>query len=173
MRKKIRNIDFTILDWIQSKCRCRTMDCIMPKVTMLADKGIMWILLALAMTAYKPLRYCGVMLITGLLSGVIIGNVIIKNLVARDRPCWINERSDMLISIPPDYSFPSGHTLASIISSVILMDSVKSLGILAVVISAGIAFSRMYLYVHFPSDILGGTILGIFISYLVIDFIPH
>ena len=106
-------------------------------------------------------------MLAGMLTGLIIGNLILKNLVARERPCWIDSDILMLISIPEDYSFPSGHTLASTISTVILMQEDKKLGIPAVILAVLIAFSRMYLFVHFPTDILGGLLLGLVIGFSV------
>ncbi len=106
-------------------------------------------------------------MLAGMLTGLIIGNLILKNLVARERPCWIDSDILMLISIPEDYSFPSGHTLASTISAVILMQEDKKLGIPAVILAVLIAFSRMYLFVHFPTDILGGLLLGLVIGFSV------
>lgn len=106
-------------------------------------------------------------MLAGMLTGLIIGNFILKNFVARERPCWIDTEVFMLIPVPHDYSFPSGHTLASTISAVILMQESKKFGIPACILAALIAFSRMYLFVHFPTDILGGLILGLIIGFSV------
>ena len=95
---------------------------------------------------------------------VIIGNVLLKNLIARERPCWINETVNMFISIPQDYSFPSGHTLSSFVAATIIIHHDKRLGIAAYVLAFMIAFSRLYLYVHFPSDVLAGVLIGVIIG---------
>ncbi|MBE6877364.1 MAG: phosphatase PAP2 family protein [Ruminococcus sp.] len=137
----------------------------MPVITHLGSAGIIWILWAFVLICIRKYRICGIKMLAGMFTGLIIGNFILKNLVARDRPCWIDTDILMLISVPQDYSFPSGHTLASTISAVILMQEDKKLGIPAVILAVLIAFSRMYLFVHFPTDILGGLILGLIIGF--------
>ena len=94
-----------------------------------------------------------------LAAGVLIGNVCLKNLVARPRPCWL-ENVPMLIANPTDYSFPSGHTLSSVIGAAVLTKVNRKFGFAAIPLAALIAFSRLYLYVHFPSDVLASVVLG-------------
>lgn len=109
----ITSIDFTILDFIHNNLSCGFLDFLMPMITTLGNSGIIWILIAAIMLSIKKYRKNGIILIAALACGVIIGNLILKNLIARDRPCWINADVLMLIPIPTDYSFPSGHTLSS------------------------------------------------------------
>ncbi len=160
-------MDFKILYLIQEYLRCDILDIIMPVITRLGSAGIIWILWAFVLIFLKKYRLCGIKMLAGMLTGLMIGNFILKNLIARDRPCWIDSEIAMLVAIPADYSFPSGHTLASVISAVILMQEDKKLGILAVILAALIAFSRMYLFVHFPTDIFGGMLLGLAIGFSV------
>ncbi len=164
MIESIKSIDFTILDTIQSTLRSDIMDSIMKFITTLGNAGIVWILIALVLVFIKRYRLCGIAMLAGLVSGVLIGNVILKNLIMRDRPCWINDTVQLLIELPDDYSFPSGHTLASFIAAVILLRHSKAMGIPALILAVLIAFSRLYLYVHFPTDILGGIALAIAIG---------
>ncbi len=96
--------------------------------------------------------------------GVLAGNVCLKNLIARPRPCWLDDSVFMLISVPADYSFPSGHTLASAIGATVLTKTNRKFGWAAIPAAIIIAFSRLYLFVHFPSDILAGAVLGIAIG---------
>ena len=96
--------------------------------------------------------------------GVIIGNGILKNLVRRSRPCWIDTTIPLLIANPTDFSFPSGHTLASFEAAVMIFLHNKKFGIPALLLAMLIGFSRLYLFVHFPTDVLGGAILGTIIS---------
>ena len=72
----------------------------------------------------------------------------------------------MLVKVPTDYSFPSGHTLSSVIGATILTQADRRFGWAAIPLAALIAFSRLYLYVHFPSDILGAAVLGVVIGVL-------
>ena len=97
--------------------------------------------------------------------GVLVGNVALKNLIARPRPCWV-ESVPLLIASPTDYSFPSGHTLSSAIAATILTKTDRRFGYAAIPLAALIAFSRLYLYVHWPSDVLAGALLGILIGNL-------
>lgn len=90
-----------------------------------------------------------------------------ENLVRRIRPCDINDAVRLLIPYPSDYSFPSGHTAVSFAAaSALYFAGEKYLWKAALVLAAFIAFSRMYLYVHYPTDILGGALLGILCGYL-------
>lgn len=115
------------------------------------------------MLCTKKYRRQGVILLAGLAVGVLVGNVCLKNLIARPRPCWLDDSVMMLISSPTDYSFPSGHTLSSVIGATVLTKTDRRFGWAAIPLAAVIAFSRLYLFVHFPSDILAGAILGVII----------
>ncbi len=163
MLEAIQSFDFAVLDGIQS-IRNEFLDFLMPLITMLGDKGIFWIAVGLAFLFFKKYRVCGIATLGSLLTGVLVGNVLIKNLVQRDRPCWIDETVDMLIAVPHDYSFPSGHTTACFTAATVIFLHDKRFGIPAYIIAAAVAFSRMYLYVHFPTDIIAGMILGIGIA---------
>ena len=99
--------------------------------------------------------------------GFLTGNIILKNLIARPRPCWINTDIILLIENPSDYSFPSGHTLSSAICATVLTITDKKFGLVAIPVACLIAVSRLYLYVHFPSDVLFSVVYGIFIGIMV------
>lgn len=116
------------------------------------------------MLCTKKYRRQGVILLAGLAVGVLVGNVCLKNLIARPRPCWLDDSVMMLISSPADYSFPSGHTLSSVIGATVLTKTDRRFGWATIPLAAVIAFSRLYLFVHFPSDILAGAILGVIIG---------
>ncbi|WP_295217379.1 phosphatase PAP2 family protein [Ruminococcus sp.] len=160
----ITDIDFKILNLIQEYFSCSFLNFLMPKITFLGNGGLIWIVMAIIMLFWAKYRKTGIMVGVGLLEGVIIGNILLKNLIARERPCWINETVNILISIPQDYSFPSGHTLSSFIAATIIMHTDKRMGIAAYMLASMIAFSRLYLYVHFPTDVLAGALLGIIIG---------
>jgi undecaprenyl-diphosphatase len=103
----------------------------------------------------------------------MIANVLLKNLVARVRPYDVNTAVNLLISKPTDWSFPSGHTTASFGAAAALLYADKKFGIAAYIIAAIIAFSRMYLYVHYPTDILGGIAVGTLSFFIVITVYKH
>ena len=154
------NFDWTILHWIQNTLVCPAMDFLMLKITMLGNGGAVWILSAVGLLATKKYRKYGAILLAGLAAGVLTGNLMLKPLIARPRPCWLDESVALLIQNPTDYSFPSGHTLSSVIGATVLTKANRKFGIIAIPLAALIAFSRLYLYVHFPTDILGALVLG-------------
>lgn len=166
----IQSADFAVLEFIQEKLRCGFLDTLMPLITHLGDKGIIWILTAIVLLFFKEHRRCAVTLLLGLLAGVIIGNLIMKNIFDRSRPCWLEPIENMLVAIPRDYSFPSGHTMSSAIAATVLMLRDRRIGIPAAVLAVLIAFSRLYLYVHFPTDVLGGAAVGVLIGIVVYRF---
>lgn len=152
--------EFDFLDFIHGHFSGGFTDKLMILITRCGNKGYIWIAAALIMCGFKKYRRCGITLIFGLLAGVLIGNLLLKNIICRERPCWIRELDWMLIAVPQDYSFPSGHTLSSFLAASVILLRHKGLGIAAFVIAVLIAFSRMYLYVHFPTDIIGGAVIG-------------
>ena len=155
------NFDWTILHWIQDTLVCPAMDFLMPKITLLGNGGAVWILAAVVLFATKKHRKYGTFLLAGLAAGVLAGNLTLKPLIARPRPCWLDESVQLLIANPTDYSFPSGHTLSSVIGATVLTKTNRKFGLLAIPLAALIAFSRLYLYVHFPTDILAAAVLGV------------
>lgn len=159
-------MDFEILYAINNMHN-PVLDKIMVAITTLGNGGIIWIVIAVLLICIKKTRKCGILMLVSMFIGVIIGNVILKNLIARDRPCWIVSNIALLIENPTDYSFPSGHTLASFEAAVIIFLHNKKWGIISLIFAVLIAFSRMYLFVHFPTDIIGGAVLGTLISILV------
>ena len=162
------NLDWSILHGIHALLSGPFLDAVMPKITMLGNGGAVWLLAAAGLLCTKKYRTHGILLLAGLAAGVLVGNVCLKHLIARPRPCWLDRSVPLLISVPMDYSFPSGHTLSSVIGATILTDADRRFGWVAVPLAALIAFSRLYLYVHFPSDVLGAAILGIVLGRLTL-----
>lgn len=160
----ILNIDNSILDFIQTYMRTDFLDVIFPYITRLGDGGLIWIVIALVLLINKKYRKHGIVLSISLILCLIIGNLTLKPLIARIRPCDVNTAISLLIKRPTDFSFPSGHTLSAVASTVVIYNMNRKMGIGALVLTILIAFSRMYLYVHYPSDILGGIIIGLFIG---------
>lgn len=152
--------ELKILDAISAAFSCRVMDYIMPKLTVLGNGGVLWILIAVFMLAVKKYHGTGIKLAAALIGCLIAVNIVLKPLVARPRPCWLNESVLLLIKTPHDYSFPSGHAAASFASACVLLTYNKKAGIAALILACLIAFSRMYLYVHFPTDVAAGALIG-------------
>lgn len=162
----LEQIDFSILNFIQEHIRCTFLDYLFPAITHLGDAGIIWIIIALVLLFFKNHRKTGITMIIGLVLGLLIGNLFLKNVVGRLRPFEIQEGVKLLIKAPKDPSFPSGHTLASVTSATILFLNYRKRAIIFIVLAIFIALSRLYLYVHFPSDVIAGAILGVFIGNL-------
>ena len=148
------------------------LDAVMPAVTSLGNGGLVWIAVALILTAVKKYRVAGIAVLIALILNLLIGNVILKPLIARVRPCDINTAVKLLIPRPTDYSFPSGHTLSSFAAATVIFLRDKRFGTAALILASLIAFSRLYLYVHYPTDVLAGIVIGIaigFFSYYATD----
>lgn len=164
----IRNLDFSVLYAIQDTFRCGFLDFLMPKITLLGNYGIIWILAAGGLLCMKKHRRYGVMLLMGVAVGFLIGNVILKHAVARPRPCWLDTTVQLLIDVPSDYSFPSGHTMASVIGATILTGADRRFAPVAIPLAVLISLSRLYLFVHFPTDVLASVVIGLAIGLSVL-----
>ena len=164
----ITAIDFHILNLIQRKMRCRFLDCVMPKISMAGNFGIVWILSAILFLISKSYESAGEKIICGLVLGVILGNLLLKHIFSRPRPFQVDKTKELIIRAPKDYSFPSGHTISSVISACVLIQTNILFGMTALMLCFMILFSRLYLYVHYPSDIAGGIIVGMVISKIVL-----
>lgn len=163
----ITKTDWNILNFIQNNIVNEHLNSVMIFLTDLGNYGILWILLSIAFLISKKHRKLGILLIIGLIAEVVTGNIILKNLIARPRPCWIDSSVPMLISIPKDYSFPSGHAFSSFIEATLIFKYNRKWGIYAYIAAALISFSRLYLFVHFPSDVLSGAVFGIILGILI------
>lgn len=140
------------------------LDKIMIVVSTLGNAGILWILIGLLLLIPQKYRRGGVQMLVAMAVTFIIGNLILKNLVARERPCWIDPEVPLLVASPSDYSFPSGHSMNGFAGSVSLLCIDKRLGIPAVILAAVIAFSRLYNFVHFPTDVFVGIAIGLIVA---------
>lgn len=166
----ITSYDMSLLKALQLHVRSDFLDWLMPLITKLGNGGILWIIITVILLIPKKTRRTGAGMAVAMILGLIIGNGLIKNLVMRPRPFQMLGRAihpdDLLIAPPTDYSFPSGHTLSSFAAATAIYKDHTLFGFVAYVIAGFIAFSRMYLYVHYPSDILGGIVLGLLLGLL-------
>lgn len=163
----IYSFDYSILNYINEHFHNAFFDGFFSIITHLVDAGWFWIALAALLLCFKKTRKTGCVMVAALLMGVIFGNGILKPLIHRVRPydnaAWSPAvtRATLLISPPSDYSFPSGHTLASFEGAFGIFLCNKKWGAPALVLAVLIAFSRLYFYIHYPTDVIGGMILGI------------
>lgn len=164
----INYIDYSVLEFIRANMRYSVLDKIMIIITSLGNGGFIWIVIAIIFIISKKYRTSGLLLFCSLILCLIIGNITLKPFVARLRPSDININIPLLIPRPTDFSFPSGHTMTSFASAVIIFYTNRKMGIFAFLGAFMIAFSRLYLYVHYPSDIVAAIIIGTIISYFTL-----
>ena len=155
------SFDYGILNFIHDNLTCRAGDIFFPIFTKLGSFGLLWIIIAAYLIFIKKDKKYGITVILALLLSLLIGNIILKNVVARPRPFDGLEFINLLIPAPQDFSFPSGHTMSSFAAAFVLYKRSGRSGALALLTAALIGFSRLYLYVHYPSDVICGAVLGI------------
>lgn len=157
----INQAELTVLRWIQEHLQSDFLDTVMPIVTRFGDEGIFWIIVALVLICIPKTRKAGLSMGLAMLMGFIVGNLFLKNVVARVRPYDVEVGTTLLIERLSSFSFPSGHTLVSFEAATALTVRYRKWGIAALVLAVLVAFSRMYLFVHYPTDVLGGAVLGV------------
>ena len=152
--------EFDILYALQ-KIHQPVLDHIMTGLSTIGNAGIFWIVLGLALCIPKKYRKIGIQMVISMAITFIIGNLILKNLIARQRPCWLDTQIALLIKSPKDYSFPSGHTGSAFAAAVVMFLGLpKKYGIPILVFACLMGLSRLYVGVHYPSDVLGGALIG-------------
>lgn len=165
------SFDLPILDWIRANLQSPVMDKIMPVITLFGDGGVFWIAIAVVLLFFPKTRKIGWSMGAALILGVLVCNVTMKPIIARIRPYDLKARDygeiiTLLVKTPHDWSFPSGHTIASFEASTVLLIKDKRMGIPATVLAFLIAFSRLYLYVHYPTDVIFSFFFGILFAFV-------
>ena len=167
--QSVQNLDGEILLQIQQHLRTDMLTPFMKIVTFLGNGGWFWILCAVILLAVPKTRKTGYAAVLSLIFGVIVTNLLLKNIVARPRPFAEIGALIPLIAKPTDFSFPSGHTTASFAVALVMLRMLpKKIGIPAVVLAALVAFSRLYLGVHYPTDVLAGFVVALVGSSLAV-----
>lgn len=165
------SFDLPILDWIAANLWCPLLDTVMPIITLFGDAGIFWIALAVLFMITKKYRKTGIGMMLALMMGLLLCNIWLKPTVARIRPYdfqmeYFSKEIQLLAGGMHDFSFPSGHTIASFEAAVVIVLNNKKLGIPAMILAVLIAFSRLYLYLHYPTDVIFSVILGSALAFL-------
>ena len=165
------SFDLPILDWIQANLQSDFMDKFMPFITKFGDEGIFWIAVAVLLLFFPKTRKIGLGMGFAMALGLLICNGILKPMIARPRPydfqlSEFGRMIQLLIEAETSFSFPSGHTIASFEASVVLLKNSKKMGIPALILAILISFSRMYLYVHYPTDVLLSVLLGTLFAFV-------
>ena len=164
------SFDLPILDWIQANLQSAFMDTVMPIITVFGDGGIFWIVCAVILMLIPKTRRTGLGMMIAMMIGLLVCNVTLKPLIARIRPYDLQAELGVTIKLlgeaMHDFSFPSGHTIASFEAATVLLKNNRKLGIPAMILAVLIAFSRLYLYVHYPTDVLCSIVLGVIIAFI-------
>lgn len=164
MIQVLENIDFSILNFIHLTLQNAVFDKTMPYITLLGNMGMVWIVISIILISNRKYRHVGIMCISALVLAAIFGEGILKNVIQRSRPFTHMPAISLLITKPLSFSFPSGHATSSFAAAGIIFNTLKKFRIHVIILASLIAFSRMYLFVHYPSDILGGILLGLLCS---------
>ena len=158
------SFDLPILDWIQATLQSGFMDQFMPFITKFGDHGTFWMIISALLLVFPKTRKTGLGMAIAMVIGLLVCNVTLKPLVGRIRPYDLQAELGITIQLlgerMHDFSFPSGHTIASFEAAVVLLKNSKKMGIPAMILAVLIAFSRLYLYVHYPTDVIVSVILG-------------
>lgn len=156
----IQNLDFQILDFIQQYIKNPALDIFFPVITYIGEYGWVWFALAITLFSIKKHRKTAVVMLISFAAAFLLGEFGIKLLVSRPRPFTYTDM-ELLIAPPSGFSFPSMHTMSSFCAATSVFLYNKKIGFPALILALLIAFSRLYLYVHFPSDVICGIIFGI------------
>jgi undecaprenyl-diphosphatase len=161
--QNIKNFDASFMNWIQAHTRTDFMDRVMLFFTKLGDRGAIWIIYAVICACSAGLRQVSMNLTMCVSASAILGNFAIKPIFHRTRPCnAVDNTHTLLLARPGDSSFPSCHTMTSFAAAVVTAWEAGGLiGVTSFIFASMISFSRVYLYVHYPSDVLAGMALGI------------
>lgn len=153
-------MELALLDWLQLHLRCGFLDWLMPFVSGLSNHGEVWIFFTAVLLLLRRQRAYGLSAACALTLDLVACNIILKPLIGRVRPFTFRPDLPLLVPPPGDASFPSGHTAAAFAFVFALRTAGSPLWRPALALAVVTAFSRLYLYVHWPTDVLGGMLLG-------------
>ena len=173
MLESLINFEGSILLFLQNYVRNPVLNALLIPFTLSNNAGISCILIVAVFIYFKSLRKAGILMGISLLLEFLLNNLIIKNLFARIRPYEVIDGLILLVGKAPDYSFPSGHTgSAFALAVVIFMVMDRKYGIIALILASLMGFSRLSVGIHYPSDVLGGVILGVVTSVIAVKCFP-
>ena len=167
-------MEFSILYAIQN-LRTDFLDTVILKLTdLIGSYGEIWLIAAAVMLTNRKTRRCAYTMLISYLLVFGIGQLWLKNVIVRGRPCNIDRTIELLVERPTSWGFPSTHTAWAFAAATSVFLHHKKAGFAVLALAALIALSRLYLFVHFPSDVLGGIVLGVLaalVAKVLVDFI--
>ncbi len=167
----INGFDGAVMAFVQEHFHNIVTDSVFPIITYLGEAGVIWIVIGLVLLLLKKTRRQGVLVLCAMAAGFLLGEILLKNTICRERPFQTFPAfTPLLISPPSGFSFPSGHTCSSLAAATVLCGCSRKRGIPALVLACLIAFSRIFLFVHWPTDVLAGAVLGVTCGLLTLFF---
>lgn len=154
--------EFAFLDYIRANVSNPVFDAIAIFMSEMILPII--VVLIIIMLIFKKTRRTGFALLISIVSIFIIGNLILKPTIARIRPYDVNTAIQLIVNAEHDFSFPSAHTYFTFTAATVIFMRYRKIGICCYIFAILMALSRMYLYVHYPTDVIAGSILGIAIG---------
>lgn len=167
MIEHLANFDLWSAEYFLNHFGTPLWDKIMIFITSLGDGGVIWIACGIILLIFKKTRTCGAALLFSLAISFLLSQLVIKELVNRPRPFSVIEGAELLVAVPRGSSFPSSHTVTAFASAISIFCFNKLFGVLALVLATIIGFSRIYLGVHFVSDVVLGAILGLTLGFFL------
>lgn len=156
----IPGFDAAVMTYIQENLHNALTDFLFPIITCLGEAGAVWLLTAAVLLCFKKTRTTGILVLVTMALTFLTGELGLKNLICRPRPCHTFPEVPLLVPCPDSFSFPSGHSASSFTAAVMLFLRHKKQAWPALILAALIAFSRVFLFVHYPTDVLAGALLG-------------
>ncbi|MDP4091742.1 MAG: phosphatase PAP2 family protein [Bacillota bacterium] len=168
MFEALKSFDTNILNFLHNNLQSTFMDKLMSFMTFLGNGGLIWIIISVALIISKKYRKAGIMAAAALIIGTLLGEIILKNIIKRPRPYMDMPLLQIIIPKLSTYSFPSGHTVAAFAVAGVLAKTIHKSAVPVFLLASLIAFSRAYLMMHYPSDVVAGAILGLACSWVVL-----
>lgn len=153
-------LDMGILKWLQENLKNEYLDYFFKAITYLTNSGLIWIIIGIILLLYKPTRKIGAFYFLALFINFVVVNIFLKPLFQRVRPCDIMA-IELIVKRPKDFSFPSGHSSSAFAAATAIFMANKKIGLILILIAVVVGFSRLYLFVHYPSDVLFGALIGV------------
>lgn len=164
MSEFITELDFSFLHAVRDALHSAFLDGLMVPFTSAFNGGIFWFVLCAVLLVFRKTRAVALCVLLAMAVAFLTGELGLKNIVCRSRPFVQDSSVSLALRAPTSYSFPSGHTASSFAAATAIFGFHKKWGAGALCLAALVGFSRLYLFVHFPSDVLAGAVLGILSS---------